>query len=84
MSGRNDPQQRITGLLVREGYNLAEIEAALGVGHDRAQILWYRAQMNCRNRTKPEGRNYSPKKRAYDRLYQKAKRLAGSSLGRRS
>lgn len=79
MSERNDPQQRLTGLLVREGYNLAEIEAALQVGHDRAQFLWYRAQMNYRNREKPENRNYSPKKRAYDRLYRKMERLAGSA-----
>jgi hypothetical protein len=73
----NDPQQRIAGILIREGCNQSEIQAALGVSNERAALLWYRAEMNYRRRVKPESRKYSEQKRAYDRLYRKVERLAG-------
>ncbi len=80
----NDPQQRIAGILLREGCNRNEIQAALGVSSERADLLWYRAEMNFRRKVKPENRNYNDRKRAYDRLYRKVERLAGSATGARS
>lgn len=71
--------------LVREGFNVSELQAAMCVTRDIAfyhhAIAWSMVKQADQRRMTGHRSGADNRKRAYDREYQRKKRLAGSQSG---